>query len=222
MDAVDSFFRYRRPVPERLLAAGFTRGEGGFTKTFTLPSSGFLLTVRVASDGTVSTETTDPATGEPYVTHLEGVAGAFVGAVRADFEAVLSDVAATCFERDDFKSQQARMIATFARGRWGEELEFLWERFPGNAILRRQDTRKWYALLVRMDLKKLGGAKTGMGEIAVLRADPAAMGTLVDNTSRFPGWHMNKKNWLTLVLDGSLPDDEVTGFLEASRELAVK
>ncbi len=36
-----------------------------------------------------------------------------------------------------------------------------------------------------------------------------------------PGWHMNKRHWNTLTLDGSLPDDVLTEMIGASHALVV-
>ncbi|MGN1104647.1 MAG: MmcQ/YjbR family DNA-binding protein, partial [Candidatus Coproplasma sp.] len=38
----------------------------------------------------------------------------------------------------------------------------------------------------------------------------------------YPGWHMNKKSWYTLVLDGSVSDDEITERIKESYALAKK
>lgn len=37
-----------------------------------------------------------------------------------------------------------------------------------------------------------------------------------------PGYHMNKRHWNTLVLDGSVPDDEIRAMIDASYALVVK
>jgi predicted DNA-binding protein (MmcQ/YjbR family) len=37
-----------------------------------------------------------------------------------------------------------------------------------------------------------------------------------------PGWHMNKRHWNTVTLDGSIPDDEVLELIDGSYELVVK
>lgn len=36
-----------------------------------------------------------------------------------------------------------------------------------------------------------------------------------------PGYHMSKKNWNTVILDGTVPDDEVADLLEHSYEEVV-
>ncbi|MDM8530246.1 MmcQ/YjbR family DNA-binding protein [Anaerolineales bacterium HSG25] len=37
-----------------------------------------------------------------------------------------------------------------------------------------------------------------------------------------PGYHLNKKHWNTITLDGSVPDEEVFGMIDASYALVVK
>lgn len=37
-----------------------------------------------------------------------------------------------------------------------------------------------------------------------------------------PGWHMNKKHWNTVVLDGTVPDEEIKELIDHSYNLVVK
>lgn len=37
-----------------------------------------------------------------------------------------------------------------------------------------------------------------------------------------PGYHLNKKHWNTITLDGSVPDDEVEELIQHSYELVAK
>ena len=37
-----------------------------------------------------------------------------------------------------------------------------------------------------------------------------------------PGYYMNKKHWITVVLDGSIPDGEILAMIDASYELVVR
>jgi len=37
-----------------------------------------------------------------------------------------------------------------------------------------------------------------------------------------PGYHMNKKHWNTIYLDGSVPDDELLAMINDSYDLVVK
>jgi predicted DNA-binding protein (MmcQ/YjbR family) len=37
-----------------------------------------------------------------------------------------------------------------------------------------------------------------------------------------PGYHMNKRHWNTIILDDSIPDDEIYALIDDSYELVVK
>ena len=46
------------------------------------------------------------------------------------------------------------------------------------------------------------------------------MDILVNSVSgALPAYHMNKKHWITLVLDGGFPDDELYGLIDESHGL---
>lgn len=56
-----------------------------------------------------------------------------------------------------------------------------------------------------------------------LKCDPDRAVALRDEYDAIvPGWHMNKKHWNTIVLDGSLPGKLVREMIDHSYELVVK
>jgi predicted DNA-binding protein (MmcQ/YjbR family) len=56
-----------------------------------------------------------------------------------------------------------------------------------------------------------------------LKCDPERAIALRDEyESIIPGYHMNKRHWNTLVLDGSLPSSLVRELIDHSYELVVK
>lgn len=121
---------------------------------------------------------------------------------------------------DVFGSPGAQQVIAYVREEYRDELQFLWRRFPNNAIYRRKDNRKWYAALLVVDRRKLGLDQDGTVEIIDLRGDPDEIGALIDGRKYFPGYHMNKKHWFTLRLDGSVPMAEVLSRLDESYRLA--
>ncbi len=42
---------------------------------------------------------------------------------------------------------------------------------------------------------------------------------LVNNKSIFKAYHMNKKSWITIILDDSLKDDEIIKYIDISYNL---
>ena len=59
-------------------------------------------------------------------------------------------------------------------------------------------------------------------EILDIRADAETMARSLDFEHYFPGYHMNKRTWLTVRLDGSVPFGEIAPLIARSYELAGK
>jgi predicted DNA-binding protein (MmcQ/YjbR family) len=209
------------PVPEKLLAAGFAKRRSGWTRTVPL-AAGFAHVVEVPARGGIRSRVVDAATGDEYVAHrVHGATGAFVGAVRAAEDSALAELRATCFSPEPFDFPQTRAASAFCVRTWGEPIEFLWDDAPDCGIHRRADNRKWYAVLMAVRRDRLGLPGEGRGEAINLRMDPAAP-VAFDGRSILPGWHMNKRSWFSLVLDGSLPLRRIQSLIRRSRDLALR
>ncbi len=217
---LQQIFSDRRADPEKLRAYGFRETDGAYLYEQPLLSGAFTLRVRVCADG-VDACLIDAATDEPYTLFLvEDAQGSFIGEVRAAYCDALSAVAEACFVKTVFQSGYSESVIEYARNTYGDELEFLWEKFPKNAILRRKDNRKWYAALLTIAKSKLGAFPDEEIEVVDLRAAPEATPDMVDGKRVFAGYHMNKKHWITLPLDGTLPAEEICAMLDTSYALA--
>ncbi|RED57620.1 MmcQ/YjbR family DNA-binding protein [Cohnella lupini] len=64
--------------------------------------------------------------------------------------------------------------------------------------------------------------RTGDRESVNLKADPEESWLLRQQYPEtvLPGYHMNKRHWNTVVLDGKLPDDELLAMLKQSYRLS--
>ena len=127
------------------------------------------------------------------------------------------------FAREEiFRSEETLRTIRHIRASWGCEPEFLWEKFPDYAVFRRQDNAKWYAVILTVQAGKLGLADEGRTEILDIRADAETMARALDFEHYFPGYHMNKRTWLTVRLDGNVPFGEIAPLIARSYELAGK
>jgi predicted DNA-binding protein (MmcQ/YjbR family) len=126
------------------------------------------------------------------------------------------------FKPDVFKSENARQVIGYVKEKYQDELQFLWKRFPKNAVFKRQDNAKWYAALLIVSKRKLGLDEDDAVDILDLRMDTEDIYALVDKKRYFPGYHMNKKHWVTVCLDGSVPIEEIFCMIDESFELAAK
>ena len=219
----EEFFIRRKKNDDKLLGYGFTEAGEGYQYVTPVMDGQFSLYVFVDAGGAVATKMMDHSSGEEYSLYkVTSSVGAFVSRARAECEAVLADIAQRCYEPDVYQSEQARAIIEYVRERYGDELEFLWDNLPTTAIWRRRDTQKWYGLVFTIAKKKLGFDSGEMVEAIDLRLSPEQMAQTVDGKRYFPGWHMNKKTWYTMLLDGSVPTKELCERIDESYRLAVK
>lgn len=215
------FFKNKRLNREKLLNCGFEFDGENFIRREKILKD-LLLTIIIDGRGSVTSKIFD-ADGEPYTLHLvESASGAFVGTVKAEYERVLNNLAAQCFDDEIFKSAQALKLIEFISERFSDAPEFLWEKFPNYAVFRRKDNRKWYAVIMTIPRSKLKLDGNEELEILNLRVKPEELDRIFDGEKYFRGWHMNKKSWLTLRLDGYLTFEEISARLEESYRLAAK
>lgn len=216
-------FERRKANVDQLIAFGFSEEGGVYTYSADIADGQLQMVVTVSPEGNIGARVVDPASLDEYVLHrAESACGPFVGKVRRDYEGVLQAIAEACFEPDVFQSAGARQVLQYVREVYRDEPEFLWPRFPGNAVFRRKDTGKWYGALLTLSRRKLGLDSDETVEILDLRIKPEDLAALIDGERYFPGYHMNKKHWFTMCLEGSIPFEEICRRIEASYELAVK
>lgn len=98
---------------------------------------------------------------------------------------------------------------------------YLWEKTPEAAVLRHEDSRKWYALVMPVERSRLGLDGAGSVEILNLKCDPLLIGVLRTRAGFLPAYHMNKEHWITLLLDGSVEREEGLQLLEMSYSLTL-
>lgn len=84
---------------------------------------------------------------------------------------------------------------------------------PNWTVMRRRDTHRGFCWIYEHE-----------GKIRLnLKADPGWAGVWQKAyASVLPGYHMNKKYWITVVLDGSVPEETVCGMIGDSYELCGK
>lgn len=215
----DEIFKNRKPDEKKLAAYGFTHADDQWRYETEL-APGFKLIVTIAGD-TITSPVIDEDSGTPYVLHLDaGNSGLFVGQIRAAYVGTLTAIAKECFVPTMFTTGQMDAVIEAVHDQFDEQPEFLWKQFPNNAILRRADNRKWYALLVKVTADKLGLDGKDPVDVLVVRAAPEAVAAQLKKGAALPAYHMNKQHWLSYQLDHGTPLKALMARVEESRELA--
>lgn len=63
-------------------------------------------------------------------------------------------------------------------------------------------------------------AEKSKTDILNVKCNPLLTGSLLKREGIFPAYHMNKPRWVSLLLDGPLPDEGIIGLLLISYDLA--
>lgn len=217
---IEKFFNNSNVDFNKLLDFGFNYDKNKYLFQKEILNNQFTLNICVDKNGTVSTNIIDNTTNEEYILHLmEDVGGEFVGNVRSEYYKVLTDIKERCFETHIFKSSQSKAVIEYIKNQYGDELEFLWPKFPNNAIWRRKDNKKWYSLIISLPRNKLKQAGDGIVEIIDVRITEDDL-KLIDNKSILEAYHMNKKHWITLIMDNALDNAFVFNLIDKSYILA--
>ena len=199
---------------------GFVENQGVWTYSSTILQGDFLMMVTV-EDGDLSFHVYDQETGELYPqVHMESMRGTFVGSVREACLEVLYSIRKACFEVQEFLCPQTKRIMALVQEKYGNQLEYLWEKSPDTAVLRHEDNQKWYAILMRIPWDRLDKGRDGLVEAVNLKHDQVA--DLLSQNGIYPAFHMNKRYWISLPLDDTLTDEKVLELFERSWFLTSK
>ena len=105
---------------------------------------------------------------------------------------------------------------------YGTKSEHLWEKYPNYEVFRHQRNTKWYGLVLDIPKQKLGLEDDGITDILIVKSEPELIATLVGQKGFAPAYHMNKTHWISILLDGTVSDDEIYNLLDMSYGLTGK
>ena len=215
MNVEEEIFAKRQCKFNNLAAYGFKKNGDSYYLEVPLKSANFLAKIIVSSVGKVSGNVYDLDTGDEYLLlRVESDTGSFSAVVKAEYRALLQDIADKCFV-----TAQADRIKDEIKASYGDEPDFPFKKFPNYAVFRNPQNRKWYGLLMTVPLCKLTGDEKDQQKVTVLNLKLAEekLPALLKQEDFFPAYHMNKQNWLSVLLNNDLPDEEVLAMLDESR-----
>lgn len=221
MREVKDFIKDKKIDLKRLKKFGFKLKDNSYYYTTSLLKNQFEMCVKINVDNSIFTEIIDVETSEPYVLHLlETKRNAYGEKVYKTYSEVLEKIKKECFEDEIFKTDYTKEVVDYVKNKYGDELEFLWEKSPKTAVVRRKNSNKWYALILTLSKRKLNLDSDEAVEIINLHNSPEEIEKLIDNKRYFPAYHMNKKHWCTICLDGTIKLEKIYRLIDISYELA--
>ena len=106
----------------------------------------------------------------------------------------------------------------FVSETYGTEPEYLWLTDPDFAVLRHAAGGKWYGIVMDLRRRQLGLPGEEKVDVLNLKLDPALVLILCGQPGFLPAYHMNKTHWISVLLDGSAPDERIRELTKLSYE----
>ncbi|SFU33369.1 Predicted DNA-binding protein, MmcQ/YjbR family [Clostridium sp. DSM 8431] len=112
-------------------------------------------------------------------------------------------------------------ILDYVKSKYGTVSEHLWKSHPSYEVLRhapksKSDKGKWYGIVMDVKPKVIGLEGEENIDILDIKCDPNFIQFLRGADGYFPAYHMNKKHWITVLLDGTIPLEDIKKLIDES------
>lgn len=240
----ERYFLRKIPDLEKLKAYGFRQeADGSLKYEKLLREETFRAELAVDPAGAVRGQLIDLEFGDEfYQIHSDNQRGAFVAEICEEYGELLEEIAEAGFIPQPFILAQSNRIARRVLAEFGEKPVFPFKKNEGAGVFENPDNGKWYGLIMEVDRNKLkkpetlsGGKARGssqntgstedmpkhMTEAMNVKVRPETVPELTKREGIYECYHMNKKHWVTVVLEDEVPDEDIMSLLRESRSFTL-
>ncbi|WP_027218738.1 TerB N-terminal domain-containing protein [Butyrivibrio fibrisolvens] len=110
-------------------------------------------------------------------------------------------------------------ILEYSLNKYNTKPIYPWTLLPEYAVLRHESSLKWYALFMNVDGQRLGLTPGRIYDVIDLRCREEDISSYLGKRGFLPAYHMSKKDWITILLDGSVDLEKIIELLDISFEI---
>ena len=187
----------------------------------TLLNEDFTAEIVIDINGKVTGKVIDIEFNDEYTNFRIDNEGAFSNNVRKLYMDVLSDIKSNCFKEKLFVFENSNRITNYIFNKYKDKPEFLWDKLPNCAVFRNKNNKKWYGIIMTIDKSKLFNSN-GEVEIINVKTDENRIGELINKNGFYKAYHMNKRNWITIILDGTVAIETIIELVDESYKIVNK
>ena len=148
--------------------------------------------------------------------------GNYVGEIRTLYEDIINDIVNSTSINEKYHYKQMRDVIKYIKNTYGDSPEYLWKNDFKTGAIRNKNNKKWYTLIMVINSSKLGLKEDKEIEVINIRYQKDKTEEVIDNKNIFPAWHMTKRSWITILLDGTLDNEIVYSLIDNSYSLSAK
>lgn len=208
-DFEHEIFKRKQFQFQKLVAYGFKKEKDQYTISKMFMDNAFRADITIDKNGNITGKVIDMEFEDEYANfRVENQQGEFVNSVREAYQEVLKDIAERCCTSNYFCFPQANRLAKLIHQKYGDEPEFPWKDDWEDGVFRNPESQKWYGLIMTVDRNKI---TEGEGKVNVLnvKLSEGLIKRLLKQKGYYSCYHMNKKNWISILLDDTLSDETI-------------
>ena len=145
----------------------------------------------------------------------EDEGGSFVNQIRSDVDEVVYQVIESCYQLKDYRER----VFDFVRAEFSTKLETPWAKHPEFYVMKTANRQKWYGLMMRIPYQLLDPQQSGIVDVLNLKVPPLKIVDLIDYQTFYPAYHMNKKHWVSVVVDEKINLEQLQALIRQSYQL---
>ena len=217
MNIEDVIFKKYVPDFDKLIKYGFKKDGNEYVfKKNLIDNFEIIITIDIFK---VSGKVIDLDFDAEYTNYrVEDQTGGFTGMIREKFISVLNEIKDKCFISKPFAFDQSNRITNLIYKKYGKEPIFKWDNLDAAVF---ENNEKWFGIVMNVDRSKFSNL-SGEIEILNVKLDRHKISNLIGKKGLYEAYHMNKKSWITIILDGSMSFKDIQKFIDSSYLLAKK
>ena len=201
---------------EKLLQYGFKEEAEKLIYRKEILDNSFLIEI-VYVDSQFLTEVYDLEFDEIYsLFSVDSAVGETVQNIREHVEKLLSSILGLADESGKISLE----IIDYCNNKYGENHVNPFKKHP-DILAFLNEKNKWYALLSDVEYNKLNKNTDITTKVKILNVKYPTDRILeiIDNKNIFPAYHMNKKHWISIVLDKNIKLETIKELIDISYSL---
>ena len=113
--------------------------------------------------------------------------------------------------------KQSNEITSYIKRKYKVNPEFLWKESSGNGVFRNKYNKKWFGIIISVSKDKLDlKYKQEIIEVINLKIDEDMIKELIKINGFYRAYHMNKKSWISVILDDTLDNEIIYSLIDQS------
>ena len=216
MNLEDELLQYFRVDFDLLEPYGFVKNGDSWFYRAPIMNGQFEAEFEISASGRLKGRVIDKEMEEDYILFRSPDRSSFASEVRESYLEVLKEIVIGCYKAMPFRSDQGNMINDYVYREYGDIPDNPFTKTKDYMVIRNHNNRKWYGLIGSVARNKLTGTADEPVEVLNVKVAPENLEELLQREGIYPAFHMNKKNWISVILDGTVRDELIQLLLDES------